>query len=355
MLAYFMDANDETLNFLITSNDPPKTYTCVCQTNEFSKQLKINHEDVCEFIDTSIQDNKIISNYDSKNDKYNVSIVNNSFRQKPEMNLVLAYKQPTNPEERLLNQALVAVSDLKKQLSNQISLLKLSKSENNLEKYGHTIGVLDIDLLQDLIDVMTNYKNGMYRRYQFCYIEYIVLKAFCSLFDVVTNEISPNYSAIVTGANGNGSTEARAYDVNPNYERQVYANYRVNNRLDEKNKPLIKQIVVLFVEDFNKINYDGRATHNPKFLLTSIIPSLFENIKFFAKHNSTNPLINTKKIEKVHFIFDIIEENQIEFVINNDGITQINYVATTVHDTSVERTILFERYANIAKFLKIVV
>jgi hypothetical protein len=356
MLAYFMEAN-ETLNFSITLCDPPRTYTGVSNKYEFSQQLKINHEDVCEFIDTLIQDNKIISNYDSKNDKYNVSIVNNSFRKKPEMNLVLAYKQPTNPEERSLNQALVAVSDLKKQLSNQISLLKLSKSEYNLEKYGHTIGVLDLDLLQDLIDVMTAYKNGTYKRYQFYHIEYIVLRAFSNLFFVNFGTDAPYTDKLY---NESEYSTARLDDekLYIRYECNSYRNFKLGSRLDEKNKPMIKQIFLLFVEGFNKINYDGRThpSSKPILLLTPCFPLMFDDIKL-SKPCKSIYQINTIKIERVKFLFDIIEENQIEFVINNNGITQINTMKNTVsaQEQCDERTRLFARYDTIAKYLKIVV
>ena len=357
MLAYFMEAN-EILNFSITLSDPPRTYTGVSDKYEFSQQLKINHEDVCEFIDTLIQDNKIISNYDSKNDKYNVSIVNNSFRKKPEMNLVLAYKQPTNPEERSLNQALVAVSDLKKQLSNQISLLKLSKSEYNLEKYGHKIGVLDLDLLQDLIDVMTSYKNGMYKRYQFYHVENIVLRACANLF---ITKIMQLFAADGDKLYNESEYSTARLDDEKQYitcECNSYRNFKLGSRLDEKNKPMIKQIFLLFVEGFNKINYDGRTHPNNKqiLLLTTCIPSMFADIKLSKSSNSIYQ-INTIKLERIHFLFDIIEENQIEFVINNDGITQINTTKNTVsaQEQCDERTRLFARYDSISKFLKIVV
>ena len=173
--SFFTDSEVEQIVFSITLDDPPRAYTRSIDFSYFSSELKINSDDINDFLEAFVEDNKIMPIYDAKNDNYSVSIINISLRKKPEIIIVLTYKQPTNPEERSLNQALIAVSDLKKQLNNQLVLLQLSNSENNLKNYGHKIGSLDLDLLKDLIDVMTAYKNGLYKHYKLQYIEDIVL------------------------------------------------------------------------------------------------------------------------------------------------------------------------------------
>ena len=133
-----------------------------------------------------------------------------------------------------------------------------------------------------------------------------------------------------------------------------YRRYMLNNVLDEKNKPLIKHIFLLFVVVFNKVNIN--RFRNPELLLTYFFPSLFDNItiKLLSGTNGVGDIINTKKIERVNFIFDIIEEKQIEFVMNTAG---INYINTRQGQgiASTERSKLFSRYNTIVKYLTIVV
>jgi hypothetical protein len=357
--SFFIDSEVEQIVFSITLDDPPRKYTRSIDFSYFSSELKINSDDINDFLEAFIEDNKIMPMYDAKNDNYSVSIINISLRKKPEIIIVLTYKQPTNPEERSLNQALVAVSDLKKQLNIQLVLLQLSNSENNLNTYGHKIGSLDLDLLKDLIDVMTAYKNGLYKHYQKNHIECIVLTTISALFDTPLTHYSPDALLLQDDGNYSTSNAIAKYDNQYIHQsvRSPYKDFMLDNVLDEKNKPLIKQIFLLFVEVFNNINYKRAPLGQEYTLLNSFIPSLFDNImiKPSTRQQGVGDIINTKKIERVNFIFNIIEEKQIEFVMNTSGINSINIKKGENYYASIERSKLFLRYNTIVKYLTIVV